>query len=111
MMSKVGSQSNVLLSVIAGFAGQCSHSKLKLSRWNGISRVWDASKNPFVTLRQIKVIQGHEVEKVKFKMLCLSGVIHVFGQDFRQNAKNDPRTLLNGLNPMIIENRKMPKSS
>ena len=42
-----------LLSVIAGFAGQCSHIKLKLSRWNGMSSVWDAFKTPpkfFVTL-------------------------------------------------------------
>ena len=41
-----------LLSVIAG---QCSHIKLKWSRWNGTSRVWDTSKTPhkpFVTLCQ-----------------------------------------------------------
>ena len=62
-----------------------------------MDRVWDTPRcppKPFVTLRQIKVIQGHEVKKVKFKILSLGGVIHVFGSDFRQERKNDPRTLL-----------------
>ena len=50
-------------------------------------RVWDTSKyyhKPFVALCQVKVIQGHEVEKEKFKMLGFGGVIHVLRSDFRQ---------------------------
>ena len=55
--------------------------------------VWDTSKYPpkmFVTLCQIKVIQGH---KVKCKILSLGGVIHAFRSDFRQERKNYPGTL------------------
>ena len=71
-----------------------------------MSRVWDTSKTPpkpFVTLCQIKVIQGQEVEKVEFKILCLGGVIHVLGQDFRhEHFLNDP-------NRITIENRNNAK--
>ena len=41
--TRVRSKGNFFVMFIAGFAGQCSHIKLKLSRWNGMSRVWDAS--------------------------------------------------------------------
>ena len=55
-----------------------------------MNRIWDTSKCPpkhFVTLCQVKVIQGHEVKKVNFKILGLGGVIHVFRSDFRQELK------------------------
>ena len=41
----------------------------------------------------MKVIQGHKVKKIKFNILSLGGVMHVFRLDFRQERKNDPRTL------------------
>ena len=67
-----------------------------------MDRVWDTSKypsKPFVTLYQghtKKVIQGHEVKKVKFKILGLGGVIHVFRSDMysSRTQKNGHRTLL-----------------
>ena len=46
-----------------------------------MDRVWDTSKYPpktFVTLCQVKVIQGQEVKKVKFNIWGLGGVMHVF---------------------------------
>ena len=55
-----------------------------------MDRVWDTSKyppKPFVTLRQVKAIQGHEVKRVKFKILCLGGVIHVLRSGCRQQRK------------------------
>ena len=61
-----------------------------------MDRVWDTSKcppKPFVNLCQDKVVQGHEVKKVKFKILGLGGVMHVFRPDFRQERKNDHKTL------------------
>ena len=59
-------------------------------------RVWDTSKyppKPFVTLRQVKVIQGHQVKKAKYKILgfvCCD--IYIFWSDFRQERKYDPLT-------------------
>ena len=58
-----------------------------------MDRIWNASKYPlkhFVVLCQIKAIQGHEVKKVIFKISSLSGVIHVFGYDFRHERKKRP---------------------
>ena len=55
-----------------------------------MDRVCDTSKyppKPFVTLCKVKVIQGHEVKKVKFKIFGLGGVIHLFRPDFRQERK------------------------
>ena len=46
-----------------------------------MDRVWDTSKyhpKPFLTLCKDKVIQGQEVKKVKYKMVGLGSVIHVF---------------------------------
>ena len=56
--------------------------------------VWNTFKyppKPFVTRCQIKAIQGQEVKKVKYKILGLGGVIHVYRSDFLQEHKNDPR--------------------
>ena len=58
-----------------------------------MNRVRDTSKyppKPFVTLCQVKVIQGHEAKGVKFKILDLGGVIHVFRSDIRQEFQNWP---------------------
>ena len=69
------------------------------------------SHKPFVTLCQIKVIQGHEVKKVKFKVLGLGGVMRVFRLDF-QDCKNDPKTLFE--TAKTVQNLKigiLPKSS
>ena len=55
-----------------------------------MDRVWGTSKyppKPFVTLCQVKVNHGHEVKKIKFKILGLGGVMHVFRSDFRQERK------------------------
>ena len=55
-----------------------------------MDRVWDTSKylpKSFVSLYQIKVIQGHGVKKVQFKILSLGRVVHVFRPDFRQERK------------------------
>ena len=57
-----------------------------------MDRVWNTSKfppKPWVTLCQIKVIQGHEVKKIKFKILSLDGVIvYLFlGQIFLKIAE------------------------
>ena len=55
-----------------------------------MDRIWDASMyptKPFVTLRQIKVIQCHKVKKVKLKVLSLGGMMHVFSSDFPQERK------------------------
>ena len=60
-----------------------------------MDRIWGASKyapKPFVTLCQIKVIQRHLAKKVKLEILSL-GMIHVFGLDFRQEGRNDSRSL------------------
>ena len=48
----------------------------------------------FVTTIQVKVISGHQVKKVKLKKLGFRAAIHVFGQIFTKNTKNDPITLL-----------------
>ena len=40
-----------------------------------------------VTLCQVMVIHGHVVKKVKFKIVGLCGVTHVFRSDFRQERK------------------------
>ena len=55
-----------------------------------MDRVWDTPKyppKPFVTLCKVKIIQGHEVKKVKFIILGFRGVIHVFRSDFLQEPK------------------------
>ena len=74
-----------------------------------MDRVWDTSKyrpRPFVTLCQVKVIQGHEVNKVKYKNLGLGGVTHVFRSDFRQERKNDRRNFFERPNRTKTENQK-----
>ena len=43
--------------------------------------------------------------KVKLKILGFGGVIHFLGQFFVKNAKNDPRTFLNGPNRTNFGNR------
>ena len=58
-----------------------------------MDRVCDACEyppKPIVDLCQVKVIHGHEVKKIKFKILGLDGVIQVFRSDFRQERKNEP---------------------
>ena len=35
-------------------------------------------------------------KSLNFKILSLSGVIHIFESDFRQERKNDPRTPFEG---------------
>ena len=47
-----------------------------------MDRVWDIPKR-LVGLCQVKVIQGHEVKKIKFEALGLDDVIHVFRSYFR----------------------------
>ena len=64
MTSQIGSKVKLWLSVLADFAGAMP--KWNKSRWNDMGRVWDTSNchpKPFVTLCQIKVIQGHQVKK------------------------------------------------
>ena len=66
-----------------------------------MDRVWDTFKyppKPSVTLCQIKVTRGHEVKKVKFKILSFGDVIHIFGSDFRQKCKKTLEHFLNGPN-------------
>ena len=57
--------------------------------WNA-SGIFKNPPTPFVTLCQTKVIQGNKVKTVKFTILGLGGVIHVFGSDFRQERKERP---------------------
>ena len=74
-----------------------------------MDRAWNTTKyppKPFVILCEVKVNQGREAKKIKFKILGLIGVIHVFRSDFRQKAKNDPRTLFEGPKSEQFENRK-----
>ena len=55
-----------------------------------MDRVWDTSKHPpkhFVTLCQVMIIQGNEAKNVKFKILGLGGVMHVFRSDFHHDRK------------------------
>ena len=55
-----------------------------------MDRVWDTYKyHPKITeiTFQAKVIQGHEVKKVKLKILGLGGVIHGVMSVFVRNAK------------------------
>ena len=52
-----------------------------------MDRVRNTSKHlpeAFLTLCEVKVIQSHEVKRVKFKIVCFGGVIHDFRRDFRQ---------------------------
>ena len=75
-----------------------------------MDRVWDTSKyppKPLVTLCQVKFIQVTRSKKVKFKILDLDGVIHVFKSDFPQEPKNDQKRFLNGSNRTKFENRKV----
>ena len=61
-----------------------------------MDRVWDTSwypPKPFVTLCQVKLIQGHEIKKVKFKIGGLVGMMHAFRSDFRAERKHDHWTL------------------
>ena len=61
-----------------------------------MDRVWYTSKYPpksFVTLCHVKVIQGHEIKKGQIKNCGFGDVIHVIKSDFRQERKNDPKTL------------------
>ena len=70
---------------------------MKQSRWNGTDRVCGASKHPhksLVTSYQVQVIRGHDVKKKKYKLSGLGGVIHTLRSVFRQEHRNDPRTLL-----------------
>ena len=75
-----------------------------------MDHVWDTSTYPsktFMALRQVKVIQGHEVKKAKFKTLCLAGVVHVFRSDFCQERKKMTiEHFLNVPNQTTFENRK-----
>ena len=73
-----------------------------------MDRIWDTSKcppKPFVTLCEVKVIQGHEVKKVKLKVLGSSSVIHVFRSDFRQEQKKVPEYFYSGPNRTKFEKR------
>ena len=52
-----------------------------------MDRIWDTSKYPLkslITLYQNKVIQGHEVKKVKIKILASVGVVRAAMSVFRQ---------------------------
>ena len=72
-----------------------------------VSGILLSTPQAFCTLCQVKVIQGHEVINVKLKILGLGGVIHVFRSYFRQELKNDPRTLFERPNRTKLENRKI----
>ena len=66
------------LSVIAGFAGQGSRSKLRQSRWNDMNSIWDTSRYPpkhLMTSCQVKITRRHEFKKVKMEILGLVGAI------------------------------------
>ena len=61
-----------------------------------MGRVWDTSKDPpksFVSLCQFKVIQGHQAKNVKFQIVGLCCLVHIFKLHFDKNAENDPRAL------------------
>ena len=48
----------------------------------------------FVTIIQVKVISGHQVKKGQTKTKSgFRAAIHVLGQIFAKNAKNDPTSL------------------
>ena len=48
----------------------------------------------FVTIMEVNVISGHQVKKVKQKIICDLELRYMFlGQIFAKNAKNDPKTL------------------
>ena len=58
--------------------------------------VTDISKYHFLcfgTMIQVKVISGHQVKKGQIKNSGFRAVIHVLGQIFVKNAKNDLKTL------------------
>ena len=44
----------------------------------------------FVILIEVKVISGHQVKKVKQKILWFRGVMHVFRSDFRKAREKWP---------------------
>ena len=70
--------------------------QIEIEPRNDMDRVWDTSKYPsksFVTFCQMKVIKGQNFKKVILKILSLGWATPVFGSDFRQEPKNDPRTL------------------
>ena len=55
-----------------------------------MDRIWDTSKyplKPLMILGQNKVIQRHEVKKVKTKILGSGGVVQTAKSDFRQERK------------------------
>ena len=61
-----------------------------------MDRICDTSRyplKPFTTLCQNKVIQGHEVKKVKIKILGSGGVMQAAESDFHQERKNGTRKL------------------
>ena len=74
-----------------------------------MDRVRDSSKNPprpKVTFCQVNAIQVHETKNVESKILGLSGVIHVFTSNFRQEDKNVPRTFFERPKSVTTKNRK-----
>ena len=55
-----------------------------------MDRVWDNFKyppKPFVTLCQVKVIQGHEVKRVQIQNFGFGWCDTFFRSDFRQERK------------------------
>ena len=58
-----------------------------------MNSVTDICKYPFlcfVTIKEVKVISGHQVKKVKQKIRDLELPYMFLGQIFAKNAKNDP---------------------
>ena len=64
-----------------------------------MDRIWDTYKyplKPLMTLCQNKVIQGHEVKKLKLKFWVRLVWCRLLSQFFVNNAKNDTGTLFEG---------------
>ena len=79
----------------AGFAGQCSRTRLKQSWWNGLDRFWDSSgylPKHLVTSCQVRVIRSHEVKKSNLKFqLWVAWCMLLLGQFFISTTQKWPK--------------------
>ena len=73
--------------------------RMDIIQYNDMDRVWDTSKHHpkvSVSILKVKVIQGHELKERSNWKCYVWAAWCMLGHFFVKNAKNDPRTLLNG---------------
>ena len=88
-----GQSQNVRLFGLGEIGEQKCNVTLKQSQRIGMDSVSDICKDHllcFVTIKEVKVISGHQVKKVKQKNSSFRAAVHVFRSNFRKEREKWP---------------------